>query len=90
MDPLYKPQGVENRWQQTWEEEGLYNADPDPTRESWVYCSAAQRHRRAAYRARAAVSLGDVLRMERMQGLKPRCRPGYDHAGISTQNVVET
>ena len=29
MDSLYKPQGVEERWQQTWEEEGLYAADPD-------------------------------------------------------------
>ena len=29
MDTLYKPQGVEQRWQQTWEEEGLYAAEPD-------------------------------------------------------------
>ena len=33
MDPLYKPQGVEERWQRTWEAEGLYDAeaaDPPP------------------------------------------------------------
>jgi leucyl-tRNA synthetase len=29
MDPLYKPHGVEERWQQTWEAERLYHADPD-------------------------------------------------------------
>ena len=29
MEPLYQPQGVEERWQQTWEGEGLYHADPD-------------------------------------------------------------
>ena len=26
MDTLYRPEGVEARWQQTWEEEGLYAA----------------------------------------------------------------
>jgi hypothetical protein len=36
MDPLYKPQGVEQRWQQTWEEEGLYGADPDAPGETFV------------------------------------------------------
>jgi valyl-tRNA synthetase len=36
METLYKPDGVEERWEETWEQEGLYNADPDPTRESFV------------------------------------------------------
>ena len=36
MEPLYKPEGVEARWQKTWEAEGLYNADPDPSRESFA------------------------------------------------------
>ncbi len=30
MDSLYNPKGVEERWQQTWEAEGHYNAEPDP------------------------------------------------------------
>ena len=29
MDPLYRPQGVEERWQRIWEEERLYRADPE-------------------------------------------------------------
>ena len=33
MDTLYDPSGVERRWQETWEAEGLYAADPDPDRE---------------------------------------------------------
>ena len=36
METLYKPEGVEERWEQIWEQEGLYNADPDPTRASFV------------------------------------------------------
>ena len=38
MEPRYEPQGVEERWQRTWEEEGLYNAEPDSERESYVIC----------------------------------------------------
>ena len=36
MEPLYKPQGVEVRWQRTWEDEGLYNAEPGSGRETFV------------------------------------------------------
>ena len=36
MQPRYEPQGVEERWQEAWESEGLYNADPDPSRQSFA------------------------------------------------------
>ncbi|HEX6951398.1 MAG TPA: valine--tRNA ligase [Gaiellaceae bacterium] len=92
MDPLYKPQGVEQRWQQTWEEEGLYGADPDPGRESWVYCFPPPNVTGNLHTGHALqISLGDVLaRWKRMQGLNVLVQAGYDHAGISTQNAVET
>ena len=91
MDTLYKPQGVEQRWQQIWEEEGLYAADPDPTRESWVYCFPPPNVTGNLHLGHALqISLGDVLaRWKRMQGLNVLVQAGYDHAGISTQNVVE-
>src|SRR5579862_7426370 len=91
MDPLYKPQGVEQRWQQTWEDEGLYAADPDPTRESWVYCFPPPNVTGNLHLGHALqISLGDALaRWKRMQGLNVLVQAGYDHAGISTQNVVE-
>jgi valyl-tRNA synthetase len=92
MDPLYTPQGVEQRWQQTWEEEGLYEADPDPSRESWVYCFPPPNVTGNLHTGHALqISLGDVLaRWKRMQGLNVLVQAGYDHAGISTQNAVET
>ena len=91
MDTLYKPQGVEQRWQQVWEEEGLYAADPDPTRESWVYCFPPPNVTGNLHLGHALqISLGDMLaRWKRMQGLNVLVQAGYDHAGISTQNVVE-
>jgi len=36
MEPRYDPHGVEERWQGTWEAEGLYDADPDPARTPFV------------------------------------------------------
>ena len=36
MDPLYRPEGVEARWQKAWEEEGLYAAEPAADRPSFV------------------------------------------------------
>ena len=92
MEPLYKPQGVEERWQRTWEEEGLYNAEPGSgPRDVRRRPPAAERHRRAPHRPRAA----DLAR-RRARPLAPDARlrdarflTGYDHAGISTQNAVE-
>ena len=54
MDPLYQPEGVEARWQQTWEDEGLYAAEPDAERPAFVHRDpAAERDGRAAHGSRA-------------------------------------
>jgi valyl-tRNA synthetase len=91
MDTLYKPQGVEECWQQIWEEEGLYAADPDASRESWVYAFPPPNVTGNLHLGHALqLSLGDALaRWKRMQGLNVLVQAGYDHAGISTQNAVE-
>src|ERR687896_543031 len=91
MEPLYKPQGVEERWQRTWEEEGHYAADPDATRESYVYAFPPPNVTGELHMGHALqVALGDLLmRQKRMQGLNVLFQTGYDHAGISTQAAVE-
>jgi valyl-tRNA synthetase len=91
MEPLYNPEGVEERWQRTWEEEGLYNAEPDSSRESYVYAFPPPNVTGELHMGHALqVSLGDLLmRMKRMQGFNVLFQTGYDHAGISTQAVVE-
>jgi valyl-tRNA synthetase len=91
MDPLYRPQGVEERWQRTWEEEGLYDAEPDASRESYVYAFPPPNVTGELHMGHALqVSLGDLLmRMKRMQGFNVLFQTGYDHAGISTQAAVE-
>ena len=91
MEPLYKPAGVEERWQKTWEEEGLYNADPDISRPTFVDAHPPPNVTGELHIGHALqLALGDsVVRMKRMQGFNVLFQPGYDHAGISTQNAVE-
>jgi valyl-tRNA synthetase len=91
MDPLYRPEGVEERWQRTWEEEGLYAAEPDPSRESFVIAHPPPNVTGELHTGHALqLSLEDALvRWQRMQGKNVLFQPGYDHAGISTQMAVE-
>jgi valyl-tRNA synthetase len=91
MEPLYKPEGVEERWQETWESEGLYNADVDDSRPSYVDAHPPPNVTGELHIGHALqLAMGDLLiRMRRMQGYNALFQPGYDHAGISTQAAVE-
>ncbi len=92
MDKLYVPAGVEGRWQQLWEEEGLYEAGAGArVDESFVICVPPPNVTGELHMGHALNgSIQDVLvRWHRMRGFRTLWQPGYDHAGISTQNVVE-
>ena len=91
MEPLYRPQGIEERWQRTWEEEGLYNAEPGSGRETFVVAHPPPNVTGALHTGHALqISLADALvRWHRMRGFETAFLTGYDHAGISTQTAVE-
>jgi valyl-tRNA synthetase len=91
MQPRYEPRGVEERWQRTWEEEGLYDAEPDPSRTPYVDCHPPPNVTGRLHTGHALnLAVGDsLIRWKRMQGYNTLFQPGFDHAGISTQNVVE-
>src|SRR5437588_3986233 len=91
MATRYEPQGVEERWQQTWEAEGLYDADPDPEREPFAIAHPPPNVTGDLHMGHALqLSLADtIVRTKRMQGYNTAFLTGYDHAGISTQNAVE-
>jgi valyl-tRNA synthetase len=91
MEPLYKPQGVEERWQRTWEEEGHYNAEPDAPGEPYAIALPPPNVTGDLHMGHALnASIQDLLiRWHRMRGFNVLWQPGYDHAGIATQNVVE-
>jgi valyl-tRNA synthetase len=91
MESLYNPKGVEERWQRTWEEEGLYAAEPGSGRETFVVAHPPPNVTGALHTGHALqISLADALvRWYRMRGFETAFLTGYDHAGISTQNAVE-
>jgi valyl-tRNA synthetase len=91
VETRYRPESVEQRWQETWEAEGLYAAEPDDSRESFVVAHPPPNVTGELHMGHALqLSLADaIVRLKRMQGFNTLFQPGYDHAGISTQNAVE-
>jgi valyl-tRNA synthetase len=91
MEPLYRPEGVEERWQRIWEEEGHYEANADAPGETFVIAHPPPNVTGELHMGHALqLALADALvRWRRMQGYNTLFQPGYDHAGISTQNAVE-
>ncbi len=91
MDPLYRPEGVEERWQRIWEEEGLFRADPEQPGDAYVIAVPPPNVTGALHMGHALNgSIQDALvRWHRMRGFNTLWQPGFDHAGIATQAVVE-
>jgi valyl-tRNA synthetase len=92
MESRYDPGVVERRWQETWEAEGLYAAGAGARRDdTYVICVPPPNVTGSLHMGHALNgSIQDVLiRWHRMRGFDTLWQPGYDHAGISTQNVVE-
>src|SRR3989304_8161678 len=92
MESLHQPEGVEQRWQETWEAEGLYEAGAGRRRdESYVIAVPPPNVPGELHLGHALNgAIQDVLvRWHRMMGYDTLWQPGYDHAGISTQNVIE-
>src|SRR5919197_1037577 len=91
MEPLYRPEGVEEHGQQTWEAEGHYEAHADAPGETFVIAHPPPNVTGELHMGHALqLALADALvRWRRMQGYNTLFQPGYDHAGISTQNAVE-
>src|SRR5439155_19807819 len=90
LDPLYKPAGVEARWQRVWEEEGLYNADTDDSRPTFVIALPPPNVTDRLHMGHAlnASCQDTLIRWHRMRGFNSLWQPGYDHAGIALQRVL--
>jgi valyl-tRNA synthetase len=91
MDPLYNPKGVEERWQQAWEQEGHYRAEPDAPGEPFSIALPPPNVTGSLHMGHALnASTQDVLvRWHRMRGFNTLWQPGYDHASISVHAVIE-
>jgi valyl-tRNA synthetase len=91
MDTRYNPEGVEERWQRTWEDEGHYRADPEAPGDSFSIALPPPNVTGSLHMGHALnASIQDVLiRWHRMRGFNVLWQPGYDHASISVHAVIE-
>ncbi|MFA7632355.1 MAG: valine--tRNA ligase [Thiohalomonadaceae bacterium] len=93
MDKSYEPHAIEQRWYQTWEEQGWFAPASDSGSNDDAYCImipppnvTGSLHMGHAFQD----TLMDALtRYHRMSGKNTLWQPGTDHAGIATQMVVE-
>ncbi|MFI5308279.1 MAG: class I tRNA ligase family protein, partial [Polyangiales bacterium] len=93
MPKAYDPRQTEARWYAFWEREGLFTASSDPsdTRPTYTIAIPPPNVTGSLHVGHACrVTFEDVLiRYHRMLGRNTLWIPGVDHAGISTQVVVE-
>ncbi|MGR8933219.1 MAG: valine--tRNA ligase [Gammaproteobacteria bacterium] len=89
MEKTYDPHSIEQRWYQTWEENGYFNASA----EGEPYCImipppnvTGSLHMGHAFQD---TIMDALIRYHRMQDESALWQVGTDHAGIATQMVVE-
>ena len=90
MEKTYDPHAIEQRWYQTWEQQGYFAPSGQAGQ---TYCImipppnvTGTLHMGHAFQD----TIMDALtRYHRMRGLNTLWQPGTDHAGIATQMVVE-
>jgi len=98
MEKTYNPQDIEDKWYQSWEKNGYFNADQscegtDKNHECENYCImipppnvTGRLHMGHAFQD---TIMDAMIRYHRMKGDNTLWQVGTDHAGIATQMVVE-
>ncbi|SPO39937.1 probable VAS1 - valyl-tRNA synthetase [Pseudozyma flocculosa] len=97
MENGYNPQHVEQSWFQWWEKQNFYRpaepteSDPYDPAKTFVVPAPPPNVTGSLHIGHAlTISIQDTLiRWHRMKGFRVLFNPGYDHAGIATQSVVE-
>jgi valyl-tRNA synthetase len=87
----YSPKEVDAKWYGWWEDKGFFKADPTSDKPAFGVVIPPPNVTGVLHMGHALVNtLQDiVVRWKRMSGHEVLWVPGTDHAGISTQTVVE-
>ncbi|MGO1117409.1 valine--tRNA ligase [Rhodovibrionaceae bacterium A322] len=91
LDKTYRPDAVEAKQYQRWEEAGSFACDPNSGKDPYTIMMPPPNVTGSLHMGHALTfTIQDVLvRYHRMQGRDTLWQPGTDHAGIATQMVVE-
>jgi valyl-tRNA synthetase len=91
LSPRYSAAEVEQKWYTAWEHAGLFQPDPDPSKQRFCITIPPPNITGSLHMGHAlCYPLQDMLgRYQRLLGKSVLVLPGQDHAGIATQSVVE-
>jgi len=91
LPPQYDPTTTESKWQQTWEENKVFQADPDATGDPYSIVIPPPNVTGSLHMGHAfESSLIDTLtRYHRMKGCNTLWLPGTDHASIAVSTMLE-
>src|SRR4051812_37954644 len=90
LDKTYRPEAVETRQYEAWEEAGCFAAAPASGKRPYTIMMPPPNVTGSLHMGHALTfTLQDILiRFERMRGRDALWQPGTDHAGIATEIVV--
>ena len=91
MQKAFDPQAIEAGWYARWEEERLFVADASSDKPKFAMCFPPPNITGELHMGHALqTAVYDLIaRYKRMNGFEVLFLPGYDHAAIATQNVIE-
>src|SRR2546421_1058215 len=91
MPKAFDPQAVEAGWYARWEADALFVADPNSGKPKFTMCFPPPNITGELHMGHALqTAIYDLIaRFRRMNGQEVLFLPGYDHAAIATQNVIE-
>ncbi len=91
MPKAFDPQAIEAGWYARWEAGGLFVADPKSDKPKFTMCFPPPNITGELHMGHALqTAIYDLIaRYRRMTGHEVLFLPGYDHAAIATQNVIE-
>jgi valyl-tRNA synthetase len=91
MPKAFDPQAIEAGWYARWEADGLFTADASSHKPKFAMCFPPPNITGELHMGHALqTAVYDLLaRYKRMSGYEVLFLPGYDHAAIATQNVIE-
>ncbi|MEA3560570.1 MAG: valine--tRNA ligase, partial [Candidatus Omnitrophota bacterium] len=92
ISKVYQPGEIEQKWYKFWEEKNFFQPEINPSKKPFTIVIPPPNITGILHIGHALNNiLQDILiRQQRMNKVPALWLPGTDHAGIATQNVVET
>ncbi|ACK72597.1 valyl-tRNA synthetase [Gloeothece citriformis PCC 7424] len=87
----YDPKTTEEKWQQYWQEQEVFKAEPNPKKPAYSLVIPPPNVTGSLHMGHAfnTALIDTLVRYHRMCGYDTLCLPGIDHASIAVQTILE-